>query len=330
MADFTTSKINGDVVSATEWNQLADIDNAITTGGQTPSTGNLNQLGNSMANYSAQGSAFGTDSGAADAYVITQVSPFRAPSALRNGMTVRFRAANANTGATTINAFGLGVIAAKKSDGSTALAAGDIPTTEDSEFRYDGTVWRKVNAVLAATESVAGIAEIATAAEAAAATSDTTIITPLKQRIVQVVNTLTGAVATGTTITPMDDTIPQNTEGNQFMTLAITPTNASNKLKIDVVIAYLGCSVDTALTTALFQDSTANAIAAAVTSCIATTRSYPVAFSYYMTAGTTSSTTFKVRAGGANAGTTTFNGDSSTRRFGGVLASSITITEIKA
>ena len=52
---------------------------------------------------------------------------------------------------------------------------------------------------------------------------------------VQVVNTQTGAVDTGTTAMPCDDTIPQNTEGDEFMTLAITPTSATNKLKIDVV-----------------------------------------------------------------------------------------------
>ena len=53
--------------------------------------------------------------------------------------------------------------------------------------------------------------------------------------VVQVVNTTTGAVATGTTTMPQDDTIPQNTEGDEYMTLAITPKDATNKLKIDVV-----------------------------------------------------------------------------------------------
>ncbi len=48
--------------------------------------------------------------------------------------------------------------------------------------------------------------------------------------VVQVVNTQDGAVATGTTVLPWDDTIPQNTEGDQYMSLSITPTNASNKL----------------------------------------------------------------------------------------------------
>jgi len=52
--------------------------------------------------------------------------------------------------------------------------------------------------------------------------------------LVQSVGTVTGAVATGTTQMVLDDTIPQNTEGDQYMTRAITPTNASNILEIEV------------------------------------------------------------------------------------------------
>ena len=53
-----------------------------------------------------------------------------------------------------------------------------------------------------------------------------------------------------------------------------------------------------------------------------------IVFSHFMTAGTTSETTFKVRAGFNASGTTTFNGSGGARRLGGVFASSITITEI--
>ena len=45
--------------------------------------------------------------------------------------------------------------------------------------------------------------------------------TKLPGDMVQRVNTQTGAVATGTTLLPNDDTIPQNTEGTEFMTLAV-------------------------------------------------------------------------------------------------------------
>ena len=146
--------------------------------------------------------------------------------------------------------------------------------------------------------------------------------------IVQIVNTQTGAVNTGTTTMPRDDTIPQKTEGDEYMTLAITPVSSSNKLKIDVVFAVANTSGNLIPIVALFQDTTANALACIVGSGSADGNVLRmVSFTHYMTAGTTSSTTFKVRAGAAS-GTITFNGEAGARRMGGVMASSITITEI--
>jgi hypothetical protein len=147
--------------------------------------------------------------------------------------------------------------------------------------------------------------------------------------VIQVVNYQTGAVATGTTLIPSDDTIPQNTEGDEYMTLAITPKSATSKLKIDVVGLFANSAVG-ALTSALFQDSTANAIAAMQANVTAVNVRVIATFTHYMTSGTTSSVTFKVRAGLNGAGTTTFNGTGGNRLLGGVMASSITITEIAA
>ena len=146
--------------------------------------------------------------------------------------------------------------------------------------------------------------------------------------VLQVVNYTTGAVATGTTTIPSDDTIPQNTEGDQYMTLAITPLSTTNALKIDVVIQLASSAAGGRMTAALFQDSTANALATGGQGFIDANKPFSMSFTYYMTAGTTSSTTFKVRAGASVAGTTTFNGVSSARLYGGTYSSSITITEI--
>ena len=148
--------------------------------------------------------------------------------------------------------------------------------------------------------------------------------------VLQVVNVQSGAVATGTTTIPNDDTIPQITEGTEFLTLAITPSSATSKLKIDVII-FLAHSVSAAsIITALFQDSTANALSVATNQDPNPGGMMPMCITYYMTAGTTSSTTFRVRGGSDSAGTITFNGNSSTRKFGGVFGSNITIMEIAA
>ena len=148
--------------------------------------------------------------------------------------------------------------------------------------------------------------------------------------IIQIVNTQTGAVATGTTQMPQDDTIPQNTEGDEYMTLAVTPTNTSNKLKIDVVWHGASSASSGIMVAGLFQDSTANALAAGSGgSHDAANDMQHIYFTHFMAAGTTSATTFKVRVGFNASGTTTFNGAAGSRRLGGVFASSITIQEIE-
>lgn len=146
--------------------------------------------------------------------------------------------------------------------------------------------------------------------------------------VLQVVNTITGAVATGTTVMVNDDSIPQNNEGNEFMTLAITPASTSNKLIIEV-IAFASPDASDINIMALFQDSTANALAVTADDATANAQRTTV-LTHFMSAGTTSATTFKVRIGQVAAGTFTFNGVSGSRKYGGVIASSITITEVKA
>ena len=152
-------------------------------------------------------------------------------------------------------------------------------------------------------------------------------VTASKQ-LVQNLNYTTGAVATGTTTIPFDDTIPQITEGTQFMSLAITPTSAASKLEISVTWCG-GNNTGGFFVVALFQDAVANALSSASV-YTGSTETQTVTFLTVMTAGTTSATTFRVRAGLNSAGTTTFNGASSARYYGGTLASSITIKEYTA
>lgn len=152
---------------------------------------------------------------------------------------------------------------------------------------------------------------------------------PPSGSVLQVVNTQTGAVATGSTAIPIDDSIPQKTEGDQYMSLSITPQSASSKLKIEVVWNGTNNGSSHTLTVALFQDSTADALASAAQFGGTGGGLEQLVVTHFITAGTTSATTFKVRAG-ANFGTTTFNGAGGARYLGGSYASSITITEIAA
>lgn len=144
--------------------------------------------------------------------------------------------------------------------------------------------------------------------------------------VIQVANFTTGAMATGTTILPNDDTIPQITEGTQFMSLAFTAKKANSVLRIDICVQISG-SINGTLSTAIFKDSAVNSIGVqGLYNAAGTPTTY--SFSLFIAAVDTSLHTYTVRCGLPAAGTITFNGYTGARIFGGSLASSITITEI--
>jgi len=136
-------------------------------------------------------------------------------------------------------------------------------------------------------------------------------------------------LATGTTILPYDNTIPQNTEGNEYMTIIFTPTSATNNL-IVTVEAFGAVSGSSQATAGLFKDSVAGAIAA--TSSPSGTSNFikPIYFNHFMTADTVNAITFKTRIGPAGAETYTFNGAGGSALLNEKLTSHISVTEIKA
>lgn len=149
--------------------------------------------------------------------------------------------------------------------------------------------------------------------------------------VVQVVNTQSTALVTGATITPIDDTIPQNTEGTAIPALdtAITPRSATNLLKIDAVV-MASVSVLSYIILALFKDAGANAIAASCEFTGAATGLVNMKLTWIEVAASVASRTYKLRAGNSAAGTISINGSSAVRVLGGVCVSSLTITEIVA
>jgi hypothetical protein len=148
--------------------------------------------------------------------------------------------------------------------------------------------------------------------------------------VLQVDKFQTGTLATGSTAIPFDNTIPQITEGDEYMSLAFTPKFSTSILKIDVVFQGTNTSVSSSgFVVALFMVGTSNALAATFNSTTNDSISNFL-FTHYMTSGITSAITFKVRAGSGTSATTSFNGQSGSAKGGGVLASSITISEIAA
>jgi hypothetical protein len=148
--------------------------------------------------------------------------------------------------------------------------------------------------------------------------------------VVQVVNASDGELITGSTQMVKDNTIPQNDEGFEVITLTITPKSVTNKLLIEVIVPASSAASGGNLIVALFQDTTADALKAMNNEALTQGESGVVPLTHFMVAGISSPTTFKVRIGSDNAGTVTINGDAGARLFGGVSGLSITITEIKA
>jgi len=147
--------------------------------------------------------------------------------------------------------------------------------------------------------------------------------------VVQTVNVQDGSQISGTTASPIDNTIPQITEGNEVLSISITPKSVSNKLRIDVSLNVSHSLTLMWITSALFQDSNSDALSSAAVIIGGATRILPTHLTYWMDAGTTDSTTFTVRCGGTTGATFYLNSAGATAEHGGVMHSSITITEYK-
>jgi hypothetical protein len=134
----------------------------------------------------------------------------------------------------------------------------------------------------------------------------------------------------GSATTPVDASIPQNTEGNAItdLDIAITPRSALNLLRAEYLIALANGSV-TQVVYAVHRDAVADAVYAE-SELLAASTTYLRAFSAEFLSGTASATTTKLRIGG-NAATairlgvdTTF----ATVLFGTANKSTVRVLEI--
>jgi len=130
------AKSTGSQYSAEEFEKGLNEEskNLVESSDQVLSASDQFQMAKATTNYSSAGDFF-VDSGAADAYVLSAISPRQAPTKFIDGMRLRFNPANTNTGASTINPFALGVKSIKDQSGADPIA-GDIDANKFIEITY--------------------------------------------------------------------------------------------------------------------------------------------------------------------------------------------------
>lgn len=112
---------------------------------------------------------------------------------------------------------------------------------------------------------------------------------------IQTVIATTATVSSGTTTIPYDNTIPQKTEGDEYLTGTITCRSASSVIKI-TFLTWGSTSATAGVVVAAFQDTTSDAIAGAP-NLLTIGSLMPLALTASVVAGTTSATTIKIRMG---------------------------------
>lgn len=219
--DWTDDAANAIAITASRFDtQFADVvsalENCYTLDSQTTPTADLAMGGYHLTGLAAGSAAndsvrlvqvqdsamkYATASGT-DTYTISLTPNLTAYAA---GQTFRVLFTNANTGAATLNVDSAGAKAITK-NGTTALAAGDIPAGSIWELCYDGTQFQLVGQiVVSATDAAEGLVELATDTEAKAVTATDKVVTPGNLAAVfaepPAIGNTTAAAVTGTTVT---------------------------------------------------------------------------------------------------------------------------------
>lgn len=159
--------------------------------------------------------------------------------------------------------------------------------------------------------------------------SNSSRISTIERAVIQKDTTiLTGGISLGTTIIPMDGTIPQISEGDNVVGLAttFTPKSTSSKIRVRVV-TQLSASAASTTTVALFKDSAVAAVAAGVNEILANEHGSGIGLIYEYTNSALTPILFNVRIGGHSGATTQLNQDNSGGNLGGIISSWIEVEE---
>lgn len=201
--------------------------------------------------------------------------------------------AASNSGATpTIALNGLAAISVRI-DGQAAIVKGQMPT--DGLYQYDGTFFILLNPAF-------------------------------RKGVVQRVYTEYVLYGSTATTIPVDDTVPQISEGVQILAVSITAKSTATKIRATV---HVNCTASPSanVTAALFRDAVTDALAAWTEGVQTAGNTQAIDFAFEETSTSTGAVVYSVNVG-PNQNAMFINGSASTRLLGGVARCTLIVEEI--
>ena len=143
------------------------------------------------------------------------------------------------------------------------------------------------------------------------------------QRVVVEGTTMTSTTA----VIPCDDTIPQITEGSQYLVGTITPKRANSKIDVEVTLCATCYNATSHLVAAVFKDSVPDAVAASLVTNGGVGFFTPLRIKKTIQFSDTNPHTISVRVGVPNNSYPISINGTSARILGGAVTSSLILTE---
>jgi hypothetical protein len=228
------------------------------------------------------------------------IAPVPAVAAYSAGLTVTLRPAITTTGAATLAVSGLDAEAIKLANGNDP-AAGAMQAGGIYVLVYDGTDFILTNPEIDTTPAPGSV--IGSASDSYSTNENLE------------------------TVIPLDDSLPQATEGTEILSASLTPSSAGSKVRVRFCGFGATSESSVALVAALTIDGAPAASAVAITG--ASGALLPVSLMYEHTPGDTDTHTYAVRIGPGAAGAVRLNGDMLGRLFGGAAAAQLIVEEIQ-
>lgn len=241
--------------------------------------------------------AYAPDTGTVNAAVTT---PVPAVAAYTAGQIITLVPAATTTGAATVAVSSLDAEAIKLADGSD-LGGGSMLAGGVYFLVYNGTDFVLTNPEIDTTPAVGSI--------------------------IGSVSDYYDSNESLETVIPLDDTIPQITEGTEILSATIAPSAATSKMRVSFSAFGATSESSVALVATLVIDGAPGAqttVAAGTGGAL-----LPVSFSYEHAPGDTDSHTYAVRIGPGTAGAVRLNGNMSGRLFGGTATAQLTVEEVQ-